>query len=86
MVRNRNGPLQQAKHEDHAHAAHQEESSHGHAPKPGSGTERDEKSKGQNSGHRTERTPRPEQRSIGRGFTRFLRIRRSCGALPTDAN
>jgi len=59
MARNHKGPPQQAKHfrhEDHAHAARQEEASHGHAQKRGPGTERDENA--QNTDHPTERTPR----------------------------
>jgi hypothetical protein len=61
MARNRKGPPQQAKHfrhEDHAHAAHQEVSSPGHAQKPGPGTEREEKTKTRNTDHPMERTPR----------------------------
>jgi len=61
MARNRKGPPQQAKHfrhEDHAHAAHQEESSHGHTQKSGPSTERKEKSKARKTDHPMERTPR----------------------------
>ena len=61
MARNRKGPPHQAKHfqpEDHAHAAHQEEASHGHTQKPGhraKGTGMDEP---QRTGHPMEHTPK----------------------------
>jgi hypothetical protein len=61
MARNRKGPPHQAKHfqpEDHAHAAHQEEASHGQAQKPGYGVKGDEKSQARKTGHPVERTPR----------------------------
>ena len=61
MARNRKAPPQQAKHfrrDDHAHAAHQEETSHGHPQKPGPATEREEKSTARSTDHPMERTPR----------------------------
>ncbi len=61
MARNRKGPPHQAKHfqpEDHAHAAHQEEASHGHTQKPGQGTQGDGKSQPRKTAHPVERTPK----------------------------
>jgi hypothetical protein len=51
----------QAKHfqpEDHAHAAHQEQASRGHANKPGRGIEKDKKDQATKTGHPVEETPR----------------------------
>jgi hypothetical protein len=61
MVRNRKGPQHQAKHfqpDDHEHAAHQEEASHGHAQEPGHGARGDGKSQVGKTGHPMERTPK----------------------------
>jgi hypothetical protein len=61
MAQNRKGPPHQAKHfqpEDHAHAAHQEEASHGQAQKPGHGVKGDEKGQARKTGHPVERTPK----------------------------
>ncbi len=58
MTRNRKGPPHQAKHfqpEDHAHAAHQEEASHGPAQKPG-------KSEPRKTAYPVERTPKGPSR------------------------
>jgi hypothetical protein len=56
MARNRKGPPHQAKHfqpEDHAHAAHQEEASHGHA-----GTEDGKRQAAPKTGQPVEQTPK----------------------------
>ena len=61
MARNHKGPPHQAKHfqpEDHAHAAHQEAASRGHAKKPGHGIKGDEKVESRQSGHPVDRAPR----------------------------
>ena len=60
MARNHKGPPHQAKHfqpEDHAHAAHQAEASHGHSQKPGHGVMKDEKGQTK-TGRPLERTPK----------------------------
>lgn len=61
MARNRKGPQHQAKHfqpEDHAHAAHQEQASHGHEVKPGNqGDERSKKRTG-GSGYPGQQAPK----------------------------
>jgi len=61
MARNSKGPPQQAKHfktEDHAHAAHQQDASRGHAQKPGHGIKDDETSEARRVGHPVELTPK----------------------------
>ena len=61
MARNRKGPQHQAKHfqpENHAHAAHQEEASHGHAQNPGHGIKGEWKGQARKTGHPVERTPK----------------------------
>ena len=61
MTRNRNGPPHQAKHfqpEDHVHAAHQWEASHGHVQEPGQRIKGDTKSDARKTGHPVERTPK----------------------------
>jgi len=67
MARNRKGSPHQAKHfqhEDHAHAAHQEEASHGHAQKPGRGIKEDGKSsEARKVNHPVERTPKGPSRN-----------------------
>jgi hypothetical protein len=59
MARKSKGPPHQAKHfqpEDHAHAAHQEEASHGNTVKE------DGKSRKPKAGHPMERTPKGPRR------------------------
>ena len=61
MARNRKGPPQQAKHfkaEDHAHAAHQQDASRGHAQKPGYGIKGNGTSETRKTGHPVDRTPK----------------------------
>ena len=61
MARNRKGPPDQAKHfehDDHAHAAHQQEASHGDAQKPRTGTSEDGDTPGGKTVHPAESTPR----------------------------
>jgi hypothetical protein len=65
MARNRKGPPHQAKHfqaEDHAHAAHQEETSHGHGEKPGQGVAKNVKNPPRKTDHPAENTPKGPRR------------------------
>jgi hypothetical protein len=65
MARSRKGPPHQAKHfqpEDHAHAAHQEEAAHGHAPKPGPVIPGVAKGPARKTSHPMERTPKGPSR------------------------
>ena len=61
MARIRKGRQHQAKHfqpQDHAHAAHQEEASRGHANMPGHGVEKDTKNQAGQTGRAVERAPK----------------------------
>jgi hypothetical protein len=61
MARNRKGPPDQAKHfqhDDHEHAAHQEEVPRGHAQKPGQDLKKGGKGQPPKTGHPMERTPK----------------------------
>jgi len=61
MARTRKGAPHQAKHfqpEDHAHAAHQEEASRGHAPKPDRSSKGGGRSEARKTSHPMELTPR----------------------------
>jgi len=65
MARNHKGPPRQAKHfrrEDHAHAAHQQDASHGHAQEPGHDVKRDPKGQARKPDHPVERTPKGPSR------------------------
>jgi hypothetical protein len=65
MARDRKGPPDQAKHfkhDDHAHAAHQEEASHGHAPKPHAETDESKNPAATKDGHPIDTTPKGPSR------------------------